>query len=250
MQCKKSKSNILHCVSRMQFKDTSTSILQGATCEQHAIFNQQVLATCNQGYSKVRRICNSALIKEIHCSMCVGAWRLHEEFNLWLLCFGWFELAMFCWPKAVSDVPQPNLRDIDSWYWIDHIAWLSKIWKSWKSQGIKSWSGKTWRTWKSQGILLKEPKMLLETMLFHTETRPCTNFGNFSWKNDEVHLRCVLLMQNPLLHMHNISSAIIVSNWLNTFRYGHLKRFSNGKMQNFLWLSNQGGLPEFLSLWK
>ena len=41
MQCKKSKSNILHCVSRMQFKDSSTAILQGATCEQHAIFNQQ-----------------------------------------------------------------------------------------------------------------------------------------------------------------------------------------------------------------
>ena len=122
-------------------------------------------------------------------------------------------------------------------------SWLSKVWKtwkSWKSQGIKSWSGKTWRTWKSQGILLKEPKMLLETMLFHTETRPCANFGNFSWQNDEVPLRCVLLMQNTLLYMHNISSAIIDSNWLNTFRYGHLKRFSNGKMQNFLWQSNQG----------
>ena len=132
-------------------------------------------------------------------------------------------------------------------------SWLSKVWKtwkSWKSQGIKSWSGKTWRTWKSQGILLKEPKMLLETMLFHTKTRPCANFGNFSWQNDEVPLRCVLLMQNTLLYMHNISSAMIDSNWLNTFRYGHLKRFSNGKMQNFLWQSNQGGLPEFLSLWK
>ena len=114
-------------------------------------------------------------------------------------------------------------------------------------KSAKSWSGKTL---KSRGILLKEPKMLLETMLFHTETRPCANFGNLSWQNDEVPLRCVLLMQNTLLYMHNISSAIIDSNWLNTFRYGHLKRFSNGKMQNFLWQSNQGGLPEFLSLWK
>jgi len=67
---------------------------------------------------------------------------------------------------------------------------------------------------------------------------------------DEVPLRCVLLMQNTLLYVHNILSAMIDSNWLNTFRYGHLKRFSNGKMQNFLWQSNQGGLPEFLSLWK
>ena len=40
-------------------------------------------------------------------------------------------------------------------------------------------------------------------------------------------------------------AAIIDSNWLNTFRYGHLKRFSNGKMQNFLRQSNQGGLPKF-----
>ena len=70
-------------------------------------------------------------------------------------------------------------------------------------------------------------------MLFHTETRSCANFGNFSWQIDEVPLRCVLLMQNTLLYMHNISSAIIDSNWLNTFRYGHLKRFSNGKMQIF-----------------
>ena len=118
-----------------------------------------------------------------------------------------------------------------------HNSWLSKVWKtwkSWKSQRIRSWSG---RTWKSQGILLKEPKMLLKTMLFYTETRPCANFDNFSWQNDEVPLRCVLLIQNRLLYMHNITSAIIDSNWLNTFRYGHLKRFSNGKMQNFLWQS-------------
>ena len=81
-------------------------------------------------------------------------------------------------------------------------------------------------------------------MLFHTETRPCANFGNFSWQNDEVPLRCVLLMQNTLLYMHNISSAIIDSKWLNTFRYGHLKRFSNGKMQNFLQKSNRGRLPK------
>ena len=75
--------------------------------------------------------------------------------------------------------------------------------------------------------------MLLGTMLFHTETRPGANFGNFSRQDNEVTLRCVLLMQNTLLYMHNISSAIIDSNWLNTFRYGHLKRFSNGKIKKF-----------------
>ena len=95
---------------------------------------------------------------------------------------------------------------------MSHLTWLSKVWKtwkSWKSQGIKPWSGKTWKTWKSQGILLKEPKMLLETMLFHSETRCGANFGNFSRQNDEVTGRCLLLMQNTLLFMHNISLAII-----------------------------------------
>ena len=75
--------------------------------------------------------------------------------------------------------------------------------------------------------------MLLETMLFHTETSPSANFGNFSGQNDGDTLRCVLLIQNALLYMHSILSATIDSNWLNTSRYGHLKRVSNGKMQNF-----------------
>ena len=120
-------------------------------------------------------------------------------------------------------------------------------WLSWKSQRIISWSGKTW---KSQEILLKEPKMLLEIILFHTETRSSANFGNFCGQIDEITLRCVLLMQNTPLYMHNIWPAIIDSNWLNTFRFGHLKCFSNDKMQNFLLQSNQGGLPKLLSLWK
>ena len=87
-------------------------------------------------------------------------------------------------------------------------------------------------------------------MLFHSETKYGAKFGNFSGQSDEVTLRSVLFMQNTLFYVHNISSAIIDSNWLNTFRYCHLKRFSNGKMQNFLWQSNQGELPEFLSLWR
>ena len=101
-------------------------------------------------------------------------------------------------------------------------AWLSIVRKTWKSQGIKSWLGKTC---KSQGTLLKESKMLLETMLFHCETRPGANFGNFSRQNNEVTLMCVLLMQNTFLYMYNISSATIDSNWLNTFRHDHLKHF-------------------------
>ena len=122
--------------------------------------------------------------------------------------------------------------------------------ESLEKSGNKILSGKTWRTWKSQGILLREPKMLLETMLFHTETRPCANFGNLSWQNDEVPLRCVLLMQNTLLYMHNISSAIIDSKWLNVFRYCHLKHFSNGKMQNFLSPSKRGWGTQILKISK
>ena len=82
------------------------------------------------------------------------------------------------------------------------LAWLSKIWKTLESQGIKSWLGKTW---KSQGILLKEQKMLMEINASYTETRPGANFSNISGQNDKVTLRCVLLMQNTLLYMHNIS---------------------------------------------
>ena len=90
-------------------------------------------------------------------------------------------------------------------------------------------------------------------MLFHTETKPGANFGNFNGQNDEVTLRCVCVcvsVQDTLLYVYNILSAIIDLNWLGTFRYGHLKRFSNGKMKSFLWQFNQGGLAEILSLWK
>ena len=49
-------------------------------------------------------------------------------------------------------------------------------------------------------------------------------------------------MQIALLYMHKIWSAGIDENYqLETFTYGHLKRFSNGKMQNLLRQSNQGG---------
>ena len=37
---------------------------------------------------------------------------------------------------------------------------------------------------------------------------------------------------------------------LKTFRYGHLKRFSNSKMQNFLRQSNQGGLSTLIFFYK
>ena len=52
---------------QLSFKERRVSSMQYSTSR------NQGLATCNQGYSKGRRICNSALIGEIHCSMCVGA---------------------------------------------------------------------------------------------------------------------------------------------------------------------------------
>ena len=51
MQCKKSKPNILHCASHMQFKNSRVTILQGATCEQHAIFNKQKAGFSNVKYT-------------------------------------------------------------------------------------------------------------------------------------------------------------------------------------------------------
>ena len=88
---------------QLSFKERRVSSMQYLTSR------KKVLAMSNQGYSKGRRIFNSTFIEEIHCSMCVGAWRLCKEFNLWLFCFGWFELAMFCWRNAVPAVLQPNL---------------------------------------------------------------------------------------------------------------------------------------------
>ena len=38
-------------------------------------------------------------------------------------------------------------------------------------------------------------------------------------------------------------------NWVKAFKYGHLKHFRNGEMQNFLRQPNQGGLPIFLQLY-
>ena len=75
MQCKKSRKIFcivlaacnLKTAIQLYFKEHRVSSMQYLTS------SKQGLATCNQGYSKGRRICNSALIKEIHCSMCVRA---------------------------------------------------------------------------------------------------------------------------------------------------------------------------------
>ena len=93
------------------------------------------------------------------------------------------------------------------------------------------------------GNFTKRAKNFNGNNVFHPEIRLGANFGKLSGQNDKRYRRCVLSMQNTLLYMHNISLAIIESNWLNTFRYfsiGHCKICSD----------SQGGLPEFISLWK
>ena len=63
---------------------------------------------------------------------------------------------------------------------------------------------------------------------------------------------CAVDAKYAALYKYNIWLAFIDSNRLNTntSKYGHLKRFSIGKMENFLWQSNPGGLPNFFSIWK
>ena len=89
--------------------------------------------------------------------------------------------------------------------------------------------------------------MLSEAMHFHTETKPGANFGNFNGQNDEVTLRCVCVcvcvsVQDTLLYMYNILSAIIDLNWLGTFRYGHLSLVpepGEGRLRRRLYVPNR-----------
>ena len=62
------------------------------------------------------------------------------------------------------------------------------------------------------------------------------------------------LTHRPLSHafflQSDFSQIFIDQNWFKPFKYGHLKHFTNGKIQNFLRQPNQGGLPIFSRLWQ